>query len=158
MRNILMVALFASVVISDSVNADDGQDITVTPAGTVSSEQGSPDYFTGHVIIDLLTPSSLKTPASSGLVTFAPGARTAWHIHPAGQMLIVRSGKGWIQKEGQAKRIINPGDVVWIPAGVKHWHGATDTTGMSHIAVTYLQDGKGADWLEPVSDQEYSAK
>ncbi|EPT7056129.1 hypothetical protein ACVR2G_004077 [Cronobacter sakazakii] len=79
-------------------------------------------------------------------------------LSPLKVLQSLQRDKGWIQKEGQAKRIINPGDVVWIPAGVKHWHGATDTTGMSHIAVTYLQDGKGADWLEPVSDQEYSAK
>lgn len=151
-----MVTTLASMVISGSVNAAEGQDIVVTPAGSVASAKGTPDNFTGHVVIDLLTPSSLKTPASSGQVTFAPGARTAWHTHPAGQMLIVTAGKGWIQKEGQSRSVINTGDVVWIPAGVKHWHGATDTTGMSHIAVTYLQDGKGADWLEPVTDQQYS--
>lgn len=133
----------------------DSHDIVITPSGTAPSLQGSADNFTGQVIIDLLTPPSLTTPAASGQVTFAPGARTAWHSHPAGQMLILTSGKGWIEKEGEPKKVIKTGDIVWIPAGVKHWHGATNITSMSHIAVTYILNGKNADWLEPVSDAQY---
>ena len=117
-----------------------------------------PKNFSGQVVVDLLTPPSVETPASSGLVTFAPRARTAWHSHPAGQMLIVTAGKGWVQREGQARQEIKSGDVVWIPAGIKHWHGATDTNGMSHVAITYIQNGKNADWMELVTDQEYATR
>ncbi|HEX2137480.1 MAG TPA: cupin domain-containing protein [Microvirga sp.] len=85
-------------------------------------------------------------------------ARTAWHSRPAGQMLIVTAGKGWVQREDQARREIKPGDVLWIPAGIKPWHDATDTNGMSHIAVTYIRDGKNADWMELVTDREYGAR
>ncbi|MDZ6245321.1 cupin domain-containing protein [Klebsiella pneumoniae] len=134
----------------------ESHDIVITPSGTSPSLQGAAENFTGKVIIDMLTPPSLATPAASGQVTFAPGARTAWHSHPAGQMLIVTSGKGWIEKEGEPKKIIRTGDTVWIPAGVKHWHGATNITAMSHIAVTYIRDGKNADWFGPVSDAQYN--
>ncbi|WP_246472497.1 cupin domain-containing protein [Azospirillum tabaci] len=85
-------------------------------------------------------------------------SRTAWHTHPAGQMLIVTAGKGWVQQDGQARREMKSSDVVWIPAGVKHWHGATSTNGMSHIAVTHVRDGKNADWMQLVTDQEYEAR
>jgi quercetin dioxygenase-like cupin family protein len=94
-------------------------------------------------------------PATSGLVTFAPGARSAWHTHPAGQLLIVTSGTGWVQEEGGEKREIKPGDVIWTPPGVKHWHGATATTSMGHIAITSVVDGKNVDWAEKVSDEQY---
>ena len=86
---------------------------------------------------------------------FAPGARSAWHTHPAGQILIVTSGTGWAQEEGGQKREIKPGDVIWTPPGVKHWHGATTTNFMSHIAITNMADGKNVDWLEKVSDEQY---
>lgn len=153
----MMVATFASMVASASAATDD-RDIVVTQGGSLSSQLGVPENFTGHVVIDLLTPPSLKTPSSSGLVTFSPGARTAWHTHPAGQMLVVTAGKGWVQKEGEDRSIIRAGDTVWVPAGVRHWHGATEATAMSHIAVTFLKDGKGADWLELVSDAQYGGK
>ena len=133
-----------------SVNA---QNIQVIPSGSSPSTIADPRNFSGHVVVDLLAPPSIETPAASGLVTFAPRARTAWHTHPAGQMLIVTAGRGWVQQVGQARREIKPSDVVWIPAGVKHWHGATDTNGMSHIAVTYIRDGKNADWMELVTDR-----
>lgn len=154
MKLITAGAVLTMALISGHAAADT-KNITVTPAGSAPSLVGAAENFTGYVIIDLLTPASVTTPASTGQVTFAPGARTAWHSHPAGQMLIVTAGKGWIEKEGEAKNVIASGDTVWIPAGVKHWHGATDVTGMSHIAVTYIRDGKNAEWLEPVSDEEY---
>lgn len=91
----------------------------------------------------------------SGPGGFRPGARTAWHTHPAGQLLIVTAGKGWVQEEGKARQDIAPGDVVWIPAAVRHWHGATATSPMSHLAMTYMVDGKNVDWQEPVSDEQY---
>ncbi|GKX48637.1 (R)-mandelonitrile lyase [Pectobacterium carotovorum] len=154
MRKLFILVTLVSVIISGQTIADD-QSIVVTPSGSTASIKGIPANFTGTVNIDLLLPSSLKTPSSSGLVTFSPGARTAWHSHPAGQMLIVTAGKGWVEREGEGRQILSPGDVVWIPAGVKHWHGATDITAMSHIAVTYVHDGKNVDWFEPVTDKKY---
>jgi quercetin dioxygenase-like cupin family protein len=88
-------------------------------------------------------------------VTFEPGARSAWHTHPAGQLLIVTTGTGWVQEENGRKRQINPGDTIWTPPGVKHWHGATATTGVSHYAIQNSIDGKNVDWMEKVSDGEY---
>jgi quercetin dioxygenase-like cupin family protein len=88
-------------------------------------------------------------------VIFTPAARSAWHTHPAGQILIVTSGTGWIQEEGGQKREIKPGDVIWTPPGVKHWHGATATNSMSHMAITNMVDGKNVDWMEQVSDDQY---
>lgn len=108
------------------------------------------------MVVDALVSPPIETPAASGLVSFAPEASTAWHSHPAGQMLIVTAGKGWVQREGEARQEIGAGDVVWIPAGVKHWHGATDTNAMSHIAVTYIKDGRNADWMELVIDEQYA--
>jgi quercetin dioxygenase-like cupin family protein len=92
---------------------------------------------------------------SGGHVTFEPGARSAWHTHPLGQTLIVTSGLGWVQAEGGPIEEIRPGDVVWFPPGLKHWHWATPTTAMTHIAITEFQDGKNVDWLEKVSDEQY---
>lgn len=94
-------------------------------------------------------------PQTGGLVTFAPGARSAWHTHPGGQILIVASGTGWVQEEGGAKREIKPGDVIWTPPGMKHWHGATATTSMSHIAISNMRAGKNVEWMEQVSDEQY---
>lgn len=155
-----MKMLFTAVLVlsvSGGVAAANAQEIQITPNGSTSSVIGTPENFSGHAIIDPLLPATENTHATTGLVTFAPGARTAWHTHPAGQALIVTSGKGWLQAEGQPRRDINPGDVVWIPVGVKHWHGATATNAMSHIAVSYMLDGKNVDWLELVSDEQYGA-
>ena len=156
MKNTLIAAtLTAAALIGEPANA---QEIQVFPSGSSPSVIADPKNFSGQVVVDLLTPPSVTTPAAAGLVTFAPRARTAWHSHPAGQMLIVTAGKGWVQREGQTRQEIRPGDVVWIPAGIKHWHGATDTNGMSHIAITYIQNGKNADWMELVTEQEYGAR
>jgi quercetin dioxygenase-like cupin family protein len=100
-------------------------------------------------------PGALPARVSGGHVTFEPGARTAWHTHPLGQTLIVTSGLGWVQAEGGSIEEIRPGDVVWFPPGLKHWHGATPTTAMTHIAITEFQNGKNVDWLEKVSDEQY---
>lgn len=134
------------------------QEIRITPNGSTPSVVGAPNNFAGQAIIEPLVPATDETHATTGLVTFAPGARTAWHTHPAGQTLIVTSGKGWIQAEGQPRRDLNPGDVVWIPAGIKHWHGATATNAMSHIAVSYMMDDKNVEWLELVTDEQYGTK
>lgn len=132
------------------------QSIEIRTNGSTPAILGKiPDNFTGHAVISPLYPPNDTTRASTGLVNFAPGARTVWHTHPAGQMLIVTAGQGWVQEEGKERRVINPGDVVWIAAGVKHWHGATTTSPMAHIALSYMHDGKNVDWLEPVSDEQY---
>ncbi|WP_348266157.1 cupin domain-containing protein [Edaphobacter paludis] len=104
----------------------------------------------------LISPFREPIPRVSGaIVTFEPGARTAWHTHPLGQTLIVTFGTGWVQREGGPIEEIRPGDVVWFPAGEKHWHGATATMAMSHIAIAEKLDGKAVEWMEKVTDQQY---
>ena len=135
----------------------DPRHIEIKPNGSRPSARGPAQNFTGSVIVDPLFDATEHTRATGGLVTFEPGARTAWHTHPAGQTLIVTSGTGWVQEwSGQCQQI-QPGDVVWIPPDVKHWHGATATNRMSHIAITNVLNGKNVDWMEQVSDEEYSA-
>lgn len=124
-------------------------------SGTQPSKAGPAEYFTGTVRID--SPFSGTEPARVGgaIVTFEPGARTAWHTHPLGQTLIVTQGRGWIQKEGGPIEEINQGDIVWIPEGVKHWHGATSQTAMTHIAIAESLNGSPVEWLEKVTDAQY---
>ena len=126
--------------------------------GSRPSSKGSADYFTGSVRID--TPFQASDPARAGgaLVSFEPGARTAWHTHPLGQTLIVTSGLGWAQREGGPVEEIRPGDVIWFSPGEKHWHGATATTAMAHIAIAEALDGKIVDWMEHVTDEQYLAR
>ena len=112
-------------------------------------------YFTGTVRVDPVFQVGDPARVSGGHVTFEPGARSAWHTHPLGQTLIVTSGLGWAQTEGGPIEEIRPGDVVWFPPGEKHWHGATPTTAMTHIAVTESLNGKNVDWMEKVSDEQY---
>ena len=131
------------------------QQVAILPNGASPAVIGPSSYFTGRAVISPMAPANEHTRASFGLVTFEPGARSHWHTHPAGQILIVTSGKGWTQEEGQPRRDVGPGDVVWCPPGVKHWHGATDSTAMSHIAVTYVLDGQNVAWMEPVTDQQF---
>ena len=123
--------------------------------GSRASAKGPGDYFTGQVRVDPLFQAGDPARVSGGHVTFEPGARSAWHTHPLGQTLIVTSGLGWAQAEGGPIEEIRPGDVIWFPAGLKHWHGATPTTAMTHIAITEFQNGKNVDWLEKVSDDQY---
>ncbi len=132
--------------------------IEIKPNGSRPSGRGPAHNFTGSVVIDPLFDASAHTHATGGLVTFEPGARTAWHTHPAGQTLIVTSGTGWVQESGGERRQIQPGDVVWIPPNVKHWHGATTTNRMSHIAITNMVDASNVDWLEQVSDVDYAGQ
>ena len=131
------------------------QSIEITPNGSRPSVRGSAQNFTGSVIVDPLFAAIAHTRATGGHVTFEPGARTAWHTHPAGQTLIVTSGTGWAQQWNGEKREIRPGDVIWTPPGVKHWHGATATNGMRHIAIQEHVEGKVVDWMEHVSDEQY---
>jgi len=125
--------------------------------GSQSSTKGPEEYFTGNVRIDPLFEAPEPARGFGALVTFEPGARTAWHTHPLGQTLIVMSGCGWVQYWGGAIKEIFPGDVISCPPGEKHWHGATTTTSMSHIALVEKLNGKVVDWLEKVSDEQYLA-
>jgi quercetin dioxygenase-like cupin family protein len=123
--------------------------------GSQPSGKGPADYFTGAVRIDPLFEAPDPARARGASVTFEPGARTAWHTHPLGQTLIVTAGFGRVQRWGSPIEEIRPGDVVWFPPGEKHWHGASPTTALTHIAVQEALDGKVVDWLEKVSDQQY---
>jgi len=123
--------------------------------GSQPSVKGPSDWFTGTVHIDPLFQANDPARAASNSVTFEPGARTAWHTHPLGQVLVVTSGCGRAQREGGPIEDIRPGDVVWFPPGEKHWHGATASTSMTHIAIQEQLDGKVVDWLEKVTDEQY---
>ena len=124
-------------------------------SGSRPSGKGPADWFTGAVRVDPLFSPADPARVAGAYVTFEPGARTAWHTHPLGQTLIVTSGCGWAQREGGPREEIRPGDVVWFAPGEKHWHGASATTAMSHIAVQERLDGSAVDWLEHVSDEQY---
>jgi len=130
----------------------------ITRGGSADSRKGPNDYFTGAVRIDPLFEAPDPARAVGASVTFEPGARTAWHTHPLGQTLIVTFGKGLVQRWGGPIEEIRPGDVVWFPPGEKHWHGATPTTAMTHIAIQERLDGKTVEWLEQVSEAQYSAR
>jgi quercetin dioxygenase-like cupin family protein len=129
----------------------------ITRNGSQPSGKGSADWFTGAVRVDPLFQAPDPARARGASVTFEPGARTAWHTHSLGQTLIVTSGRGWVQAWGGRVEEINPGDVVWFPPREKHWHGATPTTAMTHIAIQEALDGKVVDWMEHVSDEQYRA-
>ncbi|QDY44303.1 (R)-mandelonitrile lyase [Candidatus Pantoea soli] len=131
--------------------------ITVMQTGEKPSAVGPSEYFTGKVRID--SPFQATEPARIGgaAVTFEPSARTAWHTHPLGQTLIVTAGLGLIQEWGGEARRIRPGDVVWIPAGIRHWHGAAPDTAMSHIAIAEALEGQAVDWMDQVTDEQYAA-
>jgi quercetin dioxygenase-like cupin family protein len=131
------------------------QNMEIMPNGSRPSGRGAPHNFTGSVVLDPLFAATAQRRTSGGQVTFEPGAHSAWHTHPAGQILIVTSGVGWVQEWGGEKREIKPGDVVWTPPGVKHWHGATATNGMRHIAIQENVDGTNVDWMEPLTDEQY---
>lgn len=126
-------------------------------SGSQPSAKGPSDYFTGNVRIDPLFEAADPARVRGAHVTFEPGARTAWHTHPLGQTLIVTSGMGWVQREGGPIEEIRPGDVVWFAPDEKHWHGATATTAMTHIAIQEALNGSPVDWLEHVTDAQYSA-
>jgi len=123
--------------------------------GSQPSAKGPEEYFTGNVRVDQPFQGTGAARMSGATVTFEPAARTAWHTHPFGQTLIVVAGCGWAQREGSPKEEIRPGDVIWFAPDEKHWHGATETTGMSHIAIAEKLDGKAVDWMEKVTDEQY---
>jgi quercetin dioxygenase-like cupin family protein len=123
--------------------------------GSHPSNIGPADWFTGTVRIDPLFQAPAPARVAGASVSFEPGARTAWHTHPLGQTLIVTAGRGWVQREGGPVEEVHPGDVVWFPPGEKHWHGATATIAMTHIAIQEALDGKVVEWMEQVSDEQY---
>ncbi|SMB79139.1 (R)-mandelonitrile lyase [Deinococcus hopiensis] len=129
--------------------------MNIQRVGTQPSHKGPADWFTGTVRIDGLFVAHEPARAAGNAVTFEPGARTAWHTHPLGQTLIVTAGMGWVQRDGGPIEEIRPGDVVWFGPGERHWHGASPTTAMTHIAIQEALDGKAVEWLEHVTDEEY---
>ena len=126
-------------------------------AGSQPSSRGPEDWFTGTVRIDPLFQANESARAAGAVVTFEPGARTAWHTHPLGQTLVVTAGFGRAQREGGPIEEIRPGDVIWFAPGEKHWHGAAPTTAMTHIAIQENLNGKVVDWMEKVTDAQYSS-
>ncbi|KML66085.1 (R)-mandelonitrile lyase [Pectobacterium peruviense] len=127
----------------------------ITRSGSHPSQPGPDSYFSGNVRIDAPFQSTAPARVGGATVTFEPGARTAWHTHPLGQTLIVTQGRGWLQEWGGEIQEINQGDIVWIPEDVKHWHGATAQTAMTHIAIAESLNGSPVEWLEKVSDEQY---
>lgn len=127
----------------------------ITRANALTTKQGPPEWFIGTVKVTPLFDHDDPARVSGVGVEFEPGARTAWHTHPRGQTLIVTEGRGWAGREGGSVEEIRPGDVVWFPPGEKHWHGATSTTGMTHLAIHEKLDGKAVEWLEHVAEDDY---
>ncbi len=131
---------------------------TISRAGSQPSAKGPAEYFTGNVRVDPLFPAKDNAHVSGAYVTFEPGARSAWHIHPTGQHLIVTAGVGRTQERGGPIEEIKAGDVIWCPPKIKHWHGASPTTAMTHIAITGTINGKNVEWMEKVTDEQYNGK
>lgn len=151
----LVAASVSIVLCASSALAQPKTTITVTPPGSQPSSIGAAENFTGSVRVDSRFQGSAPARIGGATVTFEPGARTAWHSHPLGQTLIVTAGSGLVQEWGAPIQEITPGDIVWIPPGVKHWHGASSSNGMSHIAFSEALDGKSVDWMEKVTDEQY---
>jgi quercetin dioxygenase-like cupin family protein len=152
------VALLATIAFNAcAADALSAQSMTVVRNGERASIIGAPANFVGNARIDPLFAAQAPSKVSAGYVTFQPGARSMWHTHPLGQMLVVTTGTGWAQQEGADKQVIKPGEVIWTPPGVKHWHGATSTTGVTHMAIQEALDGKNVEWLEPVTEAQYGA-
>jgi quercetin dioxygenase-like cupin family protein len=150
-----LVAATAAAAAQTAPAARGNDMMHITRAGSQPSRKGLSENFTGAARVDPVFPVREPGRVSAGHVTFEPGARSAWHTHPLGQTLIITSGLGWVQREGGPIEEVRPGDVVWFPPGLKHWHGASPTTAMTHIAIQETLNGKNVDWLEKVSDEQY---
>jgi quercetin dioxygenase-like cupin family protein len=148
----------ASGAAAPTASASAPQGMTISPNGTRASTRGPADFFTGMARIDPLFPVNAPSRMSGAYVTFEPGARSHWHMHPVGQTLVVTAGAGRTQEWGKPVQELHPGDVLWCPPGVKHWHGASPTTSLTHIALQETLDGKAVEWLEKVTDEQYSGK
>ncbi|UHD44090.1 cupin domain-containing protein [Aureimonas altamirensis] len=151
----LVAATLAIALCASAASAQSGPMITVTHPDAQPSTVGPAANFTGAVRVDSRFQGTAPARIGGGIVTFEPGARTAWHSHPLGQTLIVTAGVGLVQEWDGPVQEIRPGDVVWIPPGVKHWHGATPENGMAHIAFLESLDGKAVEWMEKVTDEQY---
>jgi 4-carboxymuconolactone decarboxylase len=149
------IAAAGLMMVADMTKSDQ-PGVSVIPVGAGPSSEGAPENFTGNVRVD--GRFQRETPARVGgaTVTFEPGARTAWHTHPLGQTLIVTQGHGFVQEWRRPAKAIGPGDVAWIPPGVKHWHGASPDQAMTHVAIAELLDGGPVTWMELVSDAQYA--
>lgn len=156
--NQYLIAASASMLMGAASAENPNSGITINAVGTTPTIVGAAPSFSGSVSVDIKSAGNSSDFGSVGLVQFMPGARTAWHSHPAGQLLIITDGQGWVQQEGQPARTIKAGDVVWIAPGIKHWHGATQDKRMSHYAVAYQKDGVSTDWKEAVSDAQYPSR
>ena len=158
MRIFAAIGLLLSILASGAQSQTPGDKgaIQIIRKGSQQSRQAPAEHFTGSVRVDPLFQATAPSHASGALVTFEPGARTAWHTHTLGQILIVTAGTGRVQRWGDPVEEIHPGDVVWIPPGQKHWHGAAPNSSMAHIAITEQLDGKTVDWMEKVSDAQYN--
>jgi quercetin dioxygenase-like cupin family protein len=155
----LIVVTILSLTLATTAFAQSGspaQEMVIARAGTQPSGKGPAQNFTGTVRVDPLFGAHAPSTMSAGAVTFEPGSRSAWHTHPAGQALIVTAGVGRVQQWGGPVQEIRPGDVIWTPPGVKHWHGAAPTTSVTHIAIQNAVSGKNVEWLEKVSDEQYA--
>jgi quercetin dioxygenase-like cupin family protein len=150
-----LAAVAVGAAAAQTPTLERNETMQITRAGSRPSGKGPAEYFTGSVRVDPMFQAGDPARVSGGHVTFEPDARSAWHTHPLGQTLIITSGLGWVQREGGPIEEVRPGDVVWFPAGLKHWHGATPTTAMTHIAITEFLNGKNVDWMEKVSDEQY---
>jgi quercetin dioxygenase-like cupin family protein len=156
MRRCIWAASVALAAVSASAVAQSGnRAISITPAGAQKVITGASERFTGSVRVQSLFDPQEPTRLSGGQVTFQPGARSAWHTHPLGQVLIVTKGEGWVQEWGGPIQVMRKGDVVWIPPNVKHWHGATPTSAVTHIALQEQMNGVAVVWLEKVTDAQY---
>jgi quercetin dioxygenase-like cupin family protein len=161
MKNLLLVMLaplvFGTVFAQPSSTAPDAsKGLAISHGGERPVVDGSPKFFTGSAKVEQLFPADPPSRVSAGIVTFSPGARSAWHTHPFGQILIITAGTGRVQMEGGPIQVVHAGDVVTISAHLKHWHGAAPDASMSHIAIQDNLDGNAVDWLEPVTDQQYN--
>ena len=150
-----LFALVASQAQTNAAKAPTSSSIKIARSDSLQSNKGSAQYFTGSVQVQQLFPAYDPSRTSGGKVTFEAGARSAWHTHPFGQILIVTDGTGWIQQWGAPIEEIRKGDVICIPAGVKHWHGATPSSAMTHIAIQEELNGKAVEWMEKVTDEQY---
>jgi quercetin dioxygenase-like cupin family protein len=150
---IALLILSTPATAAESAAKEDA--IKIIRAGEQASVFGSQNTFAGRVRIDQAFAGQAPAQLGGALVTFDPGARTAWHTHPLGQILIVTSGIGWVQEWEKPIREVRPGDIIWIPPNIKHWHGASSTVGMSHLAMAEKLDGISVSWMEQVSDDQY---
>jgi 4-carboxymuconolactone decarboxylase len=153
-----IAAIATACLLAVSANAEETSSVKVTRIGTQLSSVGSAEFFTGSVRIDSPFKGSGHARVGGATVTFEPGARTAWHTHPLGQTLIVTTGSGLVQHWGGPIQEIRAGDMVWIQPGVKHWHGASKTVAMSHVAIAEAFEGKSVEWMEKVSDVQYESQ